>query len=279
MKADTSSADAVYVRGLCLYYSDHLEKGLLHFQRALALDPDHANAKLMRIKAKSLKEKKENGNALFKSGKFREARDIYTDALVIDSLNTDTNSKLYYNRALVNSKIGNIREAIADCTSALGANANYLKAVMLRAKCHNDMENFEECVKDYETALKMEKNAEIRRLLKDAKLALKKSKRKDYYKILGIDKRASDDEIKKAYRKRALVHHPDRHANANDEEKREQEKKFKEVGEAYAILSDQQKRDRYDNGQDMDEQEFDPSQMYSQFFHFSTDGGQPFSFF
>lgn len=42
----------------------------------------------------------------------------------------------------------------------------------------------------------------------EAKLALKKSKRKDYYKILGIDKNASTDDIKKAYRKRAMVHHP-----------------------------------------------------------------------
>lgn len=49
---------------------------------------------------------------------------------------------------------------------------------------------------------------ETRRLLQEAKLALKKSKRKDYYKILGVDKNASTDEIKKAYRKRALVHHP-----------------------------------------------------------------------
>ena len=47
-----------------------------------------------------------------------------------------------------------------------------------------------------------------KRLLIKAKLALKKSKRKDYYKILGIEKNASTNDIKKAYRKRAMVHHP-----------------------------------------------------------------------
>lgn len=47
-----------------------------------------------------------------------------------------------------------------------------------------------------------------KRLLQEAKQALKKSKRKDYYNILGIDKNASINDIKKAYRKRAMVHHP-----------------------------------------------------------------------
>jgi len=50
--------------------------------------------------------------------------------------------------------------------------------------------------------------SEHNQLLHDAKLELKKSKRKDYYKILGLGKDASDDEIKKAYRKHALQHHP-----------------------------------------------------------------------
>ena len=65
--------------------------------------------------------------------------------------------------------------------------------------------------------------------MQEAKLELKKSKRKDFYKILGVEKTANDDEIKKAYRKRAMVHHPDRHSSASEEEKKDHETKFKEV--------------------------------------------------
>lgn len=104
-----------------------------------------------------------------------------------------------------------------------------------------------------------------------------------------------------------MIHHPDRHANATDEEKKEEEKKFKEVGEAYTILSDPVKKTRYDSGQDIEDNEmpgenlieiyllkffstniwffieFDPNQMFRQFFSFSSDagnygGGNSFSF-
>ncbi len=64
----------------------------------------------------------------------------------------------------------------------------------------------------------------------------------DYYKILGVDKKASADEIKKAYRKLAMKYHPDR-----NKDNPEAETKFKEVGEAYAVLSDPEKRSQYDN--------------------------------
>jgi DnaJ family protein C protein 7 len=96
--------------------------------------------------------------------------------------------------------LGNLTDAIRDCTDALKINDKYVKALLKRARCQYDLENFEEAVKDYEIALKLDKSMEVKNALKDAKLQLKKSKRKDYYKILGITKSATEDEIKKAYR-------------------------------------------------------------------------------
>ena len=63
---------------------------------------------------------------------------------------------------------------------------------------------------------------------------------KDYYKILGLVKGASEDDIKKAYRKMALKYHPDKNKAPGSEEK------FKEIAEAYEVLSDKRKREVYD---------------------------------
>lgn len=83
---------------------------------------------------------------------------------------------------------------------------------------------------------------------------------KDYYKTLGVERSASEDEIKRAYRKLALRYHPDR--NPGDEEA---ENKFKEINEAYQVLSDPEKRSRYD-------------QLGDSYFRYQQRGGAPGGF-
>ncbi len=64
---------------------------------------------------------------------------------------------------------------------------------------------------------------------------------KDYYQILGVERSASADDIRKAYRKLAMQYHPDRNPG-----NKQAEEKFKEINEAYQVLSDKEKRTRYD---------------------------------
>lgn len=70
--------------------------------------------------------------------------------------------------------------------------------------------------------------------------------KRDYYEVLGVDKNASAADIKKAYRKIAIQYHPDRQGDKSEAEKKEAEEKFKEAAEAYSVLSDDQKRQQYD---------------------------------
>jgi len=83
---------------------------------------------------------------------------------------------------------------------------------------------------------------------------------KDYYKVLGVDRKATEDEIKRSYRKLALEHHPD-HNPGN----KSAEEKFKEINEAYQVLSDPEKKKRYD-------------QLGASYKNYTQQGGSPGNF-
>jgi len=290
LRKNSNHTEALYVRGLCKYAIGEVDVAIDHFKRALRGEPDHKRSATKLKQAKQMKKMKAAGTAALKSGRYEEAVKHYTEALDIDPDNKLECAKLYYNRAVVFSKLHKDEESLADCDSALEIDERYVKALVKRVKCMIELEQFADAVRYAEEANKrIEGDRDLAQVHAEAKKELKKSLRKNYYKILGVTKHVAAPELKKAYRKAALKTHPDR---CHDESKKDAaEAAFKDVNEAYAVLSDEQKRAAYDNGADIEEINqgggggghghghggFDPD-MFSQMFGGRGGGGGGFHF-
>ncbi|CAH8598638.1 unnamed protein product [Schistosoma haematobium] len=248
LHSHSSSVDLLFYRGLCLYYLDHLDKAIVHFQHVLRLHPDHIETQKVYKRAKNLLKYKEEGNTFIHDHKYSQALEAYTKALEVDPSHDMINAKLYCNRACALFYLDRFDEALNDCDNAISLEPNYLKARIRRARCYSSLEEYEKAVEEWTAVVKLDGSQENKKSLQTAKSALSVSQR-DYYKILGLKKNASSDDIKQAYRKSALLYHPDRHTSADEATVKEKERKFKEIGEAYSILSDPVKRRQYDNGE------------------------------
>jgi DnaJ family protein C protein 7 len=236
LRHNNQDPEALVLRGRALYAQGENEKALQHFRQALNCDPDMKSAVKNLRMVQKLERLKQDGNAAFKSGRYQEAIDKYTQALDVDAANKNTNSKILQNRALCNSKLKKWSNAISDCDKALQLDPSYTKARKTRAKALGESGNWDEASREFK-AIHEENPSEpgIAQEIRNAELELKKSKRKDYYKILGIEKDATEQEVKKAYRKLAIIHHPDK--NPDDEGAAD---RFKEIQEAHETLSDAQ---------------------------------------
>lgn len=166
-------------------------------------------------------------------------------------------------------------EADESCSKAIEFDESVVEAWTARGEARLKGEKFQEAVNDYTKAVELDpNNRDIQRSLQNAQLELKKSKRKNYYKILGVSKDASSRELKKAYRKLVKKLHPDKNVGKSDEEIQKAESEFREVNEAYDILVDPgkhtkqscmwicfhiddilsiDKRRRFDSGEDMED--------------------------
>jgi DnaJ family protein C protein 7 len=236
LRNNSQDPEALVLRGRVMYAQGENEKAMQHFRQALNCDPDFKDAVRNLRMVQKLERLKEAGNNAFKAGRYQEAIDTYTTALEVDPANKNTNSKILQNRALCNTRLQKWTPAIADCDKALELDPGYTKARKTRAKALGESGNWEEAIREYKAIHEANPSEPgIAKEIRNAELELKKSKRKDYYKILGVGKEATEQEIKKAYRKLAIVHHPDK--NPGDPEA---EHRFKEIQEAHETLSDSQ---------------------------------------
>ncbi|KAM0263044.1 hypothetical protein ACHAQJ_001423 [Trichoderma viride] len=255
LRNNNQDPEALVLRGRILYGQGENEKAIQYFRMACSCDPDFRDAvKWLRIVQK-LDRMKEEGNAEFKAGRWQSAIQKYSDALDIDPSNKSMNAKLLQNRAQCKIKMQNYDEAIADSDRAAALDPSYTKARKTKANALGKLGNWEESIREWKAIQDLDPaDNSIRNEIRRAELELKKSQRKDYYKIMGLEKDADANDIKRAYRKMAVKLHPDK--NPGDAEA---EAKFKDMQEAYETLSDPQKKARYDNGDDL----IDPADMFS----------------
>ena len=236
LRQNSQDPEALVLRGRALYAQGEIDKAIQHFRSAINCDPDFKDAVKWLRTVQKLDRMKEEGNAHFKASEYQQAVDVYTQALEVDPSNKVTNSKIFHNRALSHIHLKQYAAAIADASRALELDPSYTKARKTKAKALGESGQWEEAVREYKAI--QEANPTEPGIAKDiryAELELKKAQRKDYYKILGVEKDASEADIKKAYRKLAIVHHPDK--NPGDEEAQE---RFKDIAEAYETLNDPQ---------------------------------------
>ncbi|XWS43601.1 hypothetical protein CRYUN_Cryun16bG0118400 [Craigia yunnanensis] len=250
LKEDENNLEALLLRGRAYYYLADHDVAQRHYQKGLRLDPEHSELKKAYFGLKNLLKKTKSAEDNVNKGKLRLAVEDYKGALALDPNHLAHNVHLHLGLCKVLVKLGRGKDALSSCSEALNIDGELLEALVQRGEAKLLTEDWEGAVEDLKSAAqKSPQDMNIREALMRAEKALTMSKRKDWYKILGVSKTASVAEIKRAYKKLALQWHPDK--NVDNREKAEAQ--FREIAAAYEVLGDEEKRSRYDRGEDIED--------------------------
>ncbi|KAJ4970553.1 hypothetical protein NE237_003652 [Protea cynaroides] len=250
LKEDENNLEALLFRGRAYYYLADHDVALRHFQKGLRLDPEHGELKKAYFGLKNLLKKTKSAEDNVNKGKLRLAVEEFKAALVMDPNHSAHNVHLHLGLCKALVKLGRGKDALGSCTEALNFDEELIEALVQRGEAKLLVEDWEGAVEDLKAAAqKSPQDMNIREALMKAERSLKLSKRKDWYKILGVSRTASISEIKRAYKKLALQWHPDK----NVDNREEAEAKFREIAAAYEVLGDDEKRVRFDRGEDIEE--------------------------
>ncbi|AQK85025.1 Heat shock protein DnaJ with tetratricopeptide repeat [Zea mays] len=224
------------------------------------------------------------GNESFQAGRYSDAVKQYSAALAWNSESRPFSAVCFCNRAAAYQALGQVTDAISDCSLAMVLDTNYPKAISRRATLYKMIRDYDQAANDVRKLISLlEKKVNVSGVspkafnkhndLKQAHVRLssiedeaKNDTPLNLYLILGVEPSCSSEDIKKAYRKAALRHHPDkatqlliRNENAEDGFWRDVVKEvyadadhlFKTIGEAYNVLSDPAKREEYNFEEDL----------------------------
>ncbi|KAK7307918.1 hypothetical protein VNO77_41394 [Canavalia gladiata] len=231
---------------------------------------------------------KSAGNEAFQAGRHEEAIEHYTAALSCNIESLPFAAVCFGNRAAAYKASGQIIDAIADCNLAIALDGRYLKALSRRATLYEMIRDYDQAASDIRRVVSLlikgdednsnqhgisDRSIKCTNDLKHNQIWLSEIEEEarkgiplDIYIILGVEHSVSSSEIKKAYHKAALRHHPDKagqslaRSDSGDDQiwkdiveevRKDADRLFKIIGEAYAVLSDPAKRSQYDSEEEM----------------------------
>ncbi|KAL9589627.1 MAG: hypothetical protein Q9203_001578 [Teloschistes exilis] len=264
------------ISSMMFYSVGDMDKGLTQIRKCLHSDPENkVCSKLYRRERQiektmkqvtTLKGKRQYNSAVKllvptgeDAGLLAEVREEIDAGKAAGRIHKNSPDELYGNLVEMTcelySEMNNKKKAEPYCTDALKLNLHSLYGLIAQSHRQMDAEDYEGAVATLNLAKEHHPSAsQIQNLLQNAHVQLKRSKTKDYYKILNVPNDADERQIKRAYRALTKQFHPDK-TQSQGVPKEEAERKMAGINEAYEVLSDPELRARFDRGDDPNSQE------------------------
>jgi len=251
LKSYPKHLEAYKIRGMAYFWLNEHDLAIKHFREGLKLDPEHKGCKEGHKLVKKIDKKKKKGDVAFEAKNYEEAIEHYNGAIDIEPDHTNFEQQVNFLIIQAYSKNKQHEKAIKLAREVLYEDEENVEVLWALGDALTDAEKFDEALRIFRDALEAAPDAEnevtqkARQRVKQAEVALKQSKEKNYYKILGLPRTATAKDIKKAYRALALQWHPDK----NTDNKEEAEGMFQDISEANEVLSDSELKAKYDRGE------------------------------
>lgn len=262
LRASPTNTGALYLRGRALLYAGDQETALTHFTTCLSYDAFDDDCKGAKEKLNIFTSNFEKANKALELTKYREASALYQLCLEYDPNWDHMMPTLYEKLTRCFLGMNDGKRALEAVDKMISYNDKVQVAFILKGEAYILLEEWDNAIREMNNAIALGQTNEAHQGLHKAERLKKMALRKDYYKILDLPKTASKREIAKSYRKLSMKYHPDKNTEADSGQM------YRDVTEAYDVLGDDEKRRKYDLGEDLDQPQHQQQQQ-----------GNPFSFF
>merc|ERR1711973_101916 len=229
------------------YQIGEAEESLIEIRECLKLDPEHKDCypfyKKLKKVAKYLNKAKESREQQEWNECVENAQKVLSNEPTVEGIRFHAYDRLCH----CQKEAGNAAESRKACGEAIKIEPDEPRLYCDRAEAYLLEDMFDEAINEFRTALEKDDSfSRAKEGMAKAQKLQKQAGKRDYYKILGVKRSATKKEIQKAYKKLALEWHPDKF----QDEEEAAEKNFMDIAAAKEVLTDAEKRAKYDSGED-----------------------------